>query len=145
MRRFLLFLVVFTAGFSACKSDTQPVVGGRMLSEEDVLVSAKFSDDNTFRIVCKGFPMEGLKGVAAENSAMESARLNAIYFIKRDFDPSVDPGVSGDVEHYEMRDAYAMVHYVVKMKGLKKKYHPGQNNPEKKSYENSEKDAPKQG
>ena len=100
------------------------MVGSRMLTEEDVLVKAEFTDDNTYRIVCKGYPMEGLSGVSAEKSSMEAAQMNAFYFIKKNFGNAVDPGINGDVEHYEMRDTYAIVHFVVKKKGLKKLYRP---------------------
>lgn len=122
MRKTSLVITIFCLCLFGCKSDTPTMAGSRMLTEEDVLVKAGFTDDSTYRIVCKGYPMEGLSGVSAEKSSMESAKMNAMYFVNKYFGNAVDPGINGDVEHYEMRDTYAIVHFVVKKKGLKKLY-----------------------
>ena len=119
-----LFLLSFVLLVS-CKTDTPPMVGGSPRSEEDILISAGFVDDNTYRIVCRGYPMPEYTGVQAENTAMEAARLNAIYFVKRDFDSSVDPGIYGSVERYERMNEHVVVYYIVRKKDLKRFYDPG--------------------
>lgn len=124
MKRFMLCLFALFLVPVSCTTQVTPSVGSSSRTEEEILISAGFTDNDTYRIVCRGFPMEGFTGVQAENMAMEAARLNAIYFVKRDFDPSVDPGRYGEVERYEKKGEFVIVYYVVRKKGLKKLYSP---------------------
>lgn len=89
-----------------------------------VLISKNFIDDNTYRIVCRGFPAQGLSGLQRNESAMRAARLNAYLFIKSDFVDSVAPDRDGSVEKFEVTRDYAVIYYVVSKRGLKKLLRP---------------------
>ena len=90
MKRYSLLLPLVFVFFVKCASDPEPltlsrsgpgVVPATGHTEEEILISAEFIDDNTYVIVCKGFPLPELTGENAINSAKEAARLNAISFI----------------------------------------------------------------
>lgn len=91
-------------------------------SEEkrDVLVKKYFRDDNTFVIICKGYPKEGLEGKMAASTAKEAALLNAQILAKETFKDSVNVFKRGGVENYEIQDDYVIITYVIKQNGLKK-------------------------
>jgi hypothetical protein len=89
-----------------------------------VLISKKFIDDNSYRIVCRGFPEEGLTGVQRTESSKRAARLNAYVFIKSEFVDAVAPDRDGRVEKFEVANDYAIIYYVVAKKGLKKMIRP---------------------
>jgi hypothetical protein len=97
---------------------------GRGPMSREVLISKNFIDDNSFRIVCRGFPEPGLTGIKERESARQAARLNAYYFIKSMFTDAVAPDRDGREE--EMTDAsdHAVIYYVISRKGLKKYLRP---------------------
>lgn len=97
---------------------------GKGPTAQQVLVSKGFIDDNTFRIVCRGYPEQGLTGVAKTESSRQAARLNAYMFLKAEFVDAVDPGRYGTEEKYDFTDSYAIIYYVVRKKGLKKMLRP---------------------
>lgn len=113
---FLLCAVVMT--LAMCSS---AAVGP---AASPVLISKNFIDDNTYRIVCRGFPAQGLSGLQRNESAMRAARLNAYLFIKSDFVDSVAPDRDGSVEKFEVTRDYAVIYYVVSKRGLKKLLRP---------------------
>ncbi|MCP4135311.1 MAG: hypothetical protein GY754_30360 [bacterium] len=141
----LILGIAITIQFTSCKkeapapgTDTEPLgmggpdeiddLGSLVMSlqgggytEADILVKQNFRDDNTYIIVCKGFPMKGTSGIVKDSSAKRAARLNAYYFAKKIFDNSVDPGKYGDIEKTEKMDDHIVIHYVLEMKGLKNK------------------------
>jgi hypothetical protein len=91
-------------------------------SEEkrDVLVKKYFRDDNTFIIICKGYPKEGLEGKMAVSTAKEAALLNAQIIAKETFKDSVNIFKKGNVENYDVQLDYVIITYVIKQNGLKK-------------------------
>jgi hypothetical protein len=89
-----------------------------------VLISKKFIDDNSYRVVCRGFPEEGLEGVQRTESAKRAARINAYVFIKSEFVDAVAPDRDGRVEKFEVASNYAVIYYVVSKRGLKKMLRP---------------------
>ncbi len=82
------------------------------------LISKGFIDDNTWKIVCRGYPMEGLSGTQMGESSKRAALLSAYYFIQQTFDDSVAPDRDGTTEKIEMKSDHAVLHYVVRKKGL---------------------------
>jgi hypothetical protein len=84
------------------------------------LISKGFIDDNTWKIVCRGYPLEGLTGLQMIESSKRAALLSAYYFIQQTFDDSVAPDKDGTTEKIEMRGDHAVLHYVVHKRGLKK-------------------------
>ena len=94
-------------------------------TSQQVLVTKGFIDDNTYRIVCRGFPEKGLTGVAKTESSRQAARLNAYVFIQSEFVDAVAPGRYGTVEKYDFTDEYAVIHFVLRKKGLRKMLRPG--------------------
>lgn len=114
-----------------------------------VLISKKFIDDNSYRVVCRGFPEQGLEGVQRTESAKRAARLNAYVFIKSEFVDAVAPDKDGRVEKFEVASDYAVIYYVVSKRGLKKMLRPEpkpESNQEPKPEPQTDKDAsPKPG
>jgi hypothetical protein len=104
---------------TACSG--QPRVAGGAPSIEDVLISRGFIDNNTYRIVCRGYPQGGLDGIQKIESSKRGALLNAYYFVQNIFDDSVAPDKDGRVEKFEVMSDYAIVHYVISKMGLKKR------------------------
>ena len=92
---------------------------GDRKTEQDVLISKKFLDNNSFSIVCKGFPKEDLTGIARLESAKRAALLNAYFFIQQEFDESVAPDKDGRVEKFDAGENQATVYYILKKDGLK--------------------------
>lgn len=93
---------------------------GKGPTAQQVLISKGFIDDNTYRIVCRGYPEQGLTGVAKTESSRQAARLNAYVFLRSEFVEAVDPGRFGTVEKYDYTNNYAIIYYVLRKKGLKK-------------------------
>ncbi len=86
----------------------------------EVLVSKGFVDDNTWKVVCRGYPLEGLKGIQKSESSKRAALLSAYYYIKETFNESVAPDKDGKTEKLDIFDDHAVLNYVVHKKGLKK-------------------------
>jgi len=85
------------------------------------LISEGFISDDTYEVICRGFPKEGLEGVQKEESGKRAALLNAYYFIQARFDSSVVPDRDGTVYKYDVQDDFVIVHYRIKKQELKKR------------------------
>jgi len=114
-RQKIIFLFLISLFFIFSCQD-EPNVGS---AYNETLVSKKFIDNDTFKVVCKGFPLQGSEGIVMKESAKRAARLNAYYFIKQEFKDSVKPDADGEVEKIEYKDGHAVIYYLVKKKGLK--------------------------
>jgi hypothetical protein len=85
----------------------------------NVIIDKGFRDQNTYFIVCKGFPKAGLDNVVQrKGTAREAALINAQFYAREIFDDSVDVFRNGSVEQTEYFDDYAVVHYVIEQVGL---------------------------
>jgi len=115
----LLFLPVLIAG---CASTHYPKVG---MTVEDVLVSQKYLNSNSFLIVCKGFPREDLTGQPRIESSKTAAVFNAQLLAADLFDDTVSPQKDGLVKKFVMKNDYAVVHYVITKSGLRGRQRPG--------------------
>ncbi len=117
MKKLIIALIVFSlAGVFMCAHKKSGV------DRSAVLVKKDFINDNTYVIVCRGFPREGLEGLQAVETAKEAALLNAQIIAREIFNDSIDVVKGGSVEAYEVneREVYAQVRYVIKAPGLKK-------------------------
>jgi len=90
------------------------------VDRSSILVKKAFRDDNTYVIVCRGFPREGVEGIQAGETAKEAALLNAQMIARESFNESVDVVALGTVEKYELKADHAVVEYVIKAPGLKR-------------------------
>src|SRR5271157_3988710 len=97
--------------FSACTG--QPKVAGGAPTLEDVLIRKGFVDDNSYRIVCRGYPQQGLEGIQKTESSKRGALLNAYYFVQTLFDDSVAPDRDGKAEKFEVMNDFAVVYYLI--------------------------------
>jgi hypothetical protein len=88
------------------------------------LISKGFIDDNSYRVVCRGFPEEGLTGVERTESAKRAALLSAYAFIQAEFVDKVAPDRDGRAEKFEVGSDSTVVYYVVSKRGLKKLRRP---------------------
>lgn len=102
--------------FLSCYPETE------VSNNKEVVVEKSFRDDNTFVIVCNGWPKDTLTGLARAQSAREAALINAQFSSKDLFDESIDTVKNGTVEKYEVLDDYARVYYVITKTDLKKHY-----------------------
>ena len=93
---------------------------GNIDTDREVLISKGFVNDYSYSIVCKGFPKEDLSGVSRIESAKRAALLSAYYYVQQIFDDSVAPDKDGKVQKYEISENYAIVHYLIQKKGLRK-------------------------
>ncbi|MBP7582946.1 MAG: hypothetical protein KBA61_02855 [Spirochaetes bacterium] len=85
----------------------------------DVIIGKGFRNPNTYFIVCKGFPREGLENeIQRRGTAREAALINAQFFAREIFDDSVDVVRNGNAEKTEYFPGYAVVHYVIEQPGL---------------------------
>lgn len=89
-------------------------------SKRDVLIKKYFVDDNTYVIICKGYPKAGLGGKEAMGTAKEAALINAQMLAKEMFNDRVDVITNGSAEKYVDAKGYAVIYYVIKFRGLKK-------------------------
>jgi hypothetical protein len=92
---------------------------------KEPLISQGFVDDNTYRVVCRGFPLEGSTGIQMIESSKRAALLGAYYYIQNTFNESVAPDKDGKAEKFEYLSDHVVVHYVVQKKGLKKMIRAG--------------------
>ncbi len=113
----MLFLLIVLNG-----CDEQSVKGP---GSKEVLVSQGFVDDNSYRIICRGFPLEGLEGLQRAESSKRAALLSAYYFIGQVFNESVAPDRDGKTEKIEYAADHAVLHYMIRKKGLKKMVRTG--------------------
>lgn len=87
--------------------------------KQEVLLSRGFVDDNTYRVVCRGYPPEGLSGIQQAESSKRAALLSAYYFIGQVFNENVAPDRDGRIEKIEYMSDHAVLHYVVSRKNLR--------------------------
>lgn len=114
MKKSTIIALMAVIGLSMCaqkKSDTD---------RSSILIKKYFRDDNTYVIVCKGFPREGITGIQAGETAKESALLNAQIIARESFNESVDVVKLGSIEKYDFRGNIAVIEYVIKAEGLKR-------------------------
>ena len=93
---------------------------GTDAGKKEVLVSRGFVDDNTYRVVCRGYPPEGLAGIQRAESSKRAALLGAYYFIGQVFNEAVAPDRDGRIEKIEYMSDHAVLHYVVTKKNLRR-------------------------
>ena len=89
-------------------------------TKNDVIIKKWFKNNNTFVIVCKGYPKAGLKEPAKTESAKEAALINAQFFAKDLFTESVDVIKNGNVDKYQIKNEYVIIYYEIKASNLKK-------------------------
>jgi hypothetical protein len=87
---------------------------------DEILIKKWFRNNNTFVIVCKGYPKEGLTGDARVESAKEAALINAQFISRALFNESVDIFKYGTIEKYSIYSDYVVVYYVIEMNNLRK-------------------------
>lgn len=85
------------------------------------LISEDFISNDTYEVVCRGYPREGLSGAQKEESAKRAALLNAYYFVQSRFDSTVLPDRDGTVVKYEVQEDFAVIYYRVHKKDIKKR------------------------
>jgi hypothetical protein len=90
--------------------------------KKEIVEKQYFKNENTFVIICKGWPKEGLTGVAQADSAKEAALINAQFTCRDLFAKSVDVVRNGTIEKYTVYDDYVTIQYVLKFQGLRKFY-----------------------
>lgn len=112
-----LLIMLVVAAFMMAGCDQGGVKSG---APRESLISKGFIDDNTWKVVCRGYPLEGLDGIQMGESSKRAALLSAYYYIKETFNDSVAPDKDGRTEKIEMKRDHAVLHYVVRKKGLKR-------------------------
>lgn len=111
----LFLLIAFVTVLAGCDQGGVKSEGPR-----ETLVSKGFVDDNTWKVVCRGYPLEGLKGIQKGESSKRAALLGAYYYIQQTFSDTVAPDRDGKTEKIEIMDDHAVLYYIVRKKGLKK-------------------------
>ncbi len=107
-----LLILTILAAFAA---------GAGAQEKREVLVKKYFKNNNTFIIICKGYPREGLARSQAMETAKEAALLNAQIIARETFKDSVDVVKGGSVLKYVEHDDYAVVHYALTQHNLRAK------------------------
>ena len=116
MRINLLFIIVTVILLSTgCDEKSVENTGPK-----EPLISQGFVDDNTYVVVCRGYPLQGSTGIQKAESSKRAALLGAYYYIKTVFNDSVAPDKDGKAEKFEYMNDYVVLHYMVRKKGLKK-------------------------
>ena len=90
--------------------------------KETVVEKQWFKNDNTFIIICRGWPNGNLTGKARIDSAKEAALINAQFTLRDLFDKSIDVVRNGDVVQYKVYDDYVTIEYSLTRAGLRKYY-----------------------
>ncbi len=85
----------------------------------DIVIRKGFINRNSYLIVCKGYPKEGLAGVQKDATAREAALINAQVIARDLFNDTVDPIRNGEAVKFEMKGEYAVVHYRVQKANLR--------------------------
>jgi hypothetical protein len=111
----LLMLIALMAVLAGCDQGGVTSQGPR-----ETLISKGFIDDNTWKVVCRGYPLEGLTGIQKSESSKRAALLGAYYFVQETFNETVSPDRDGKSEKFVMYGDHAELHYVIHKKGLKK-------------------------
>ena len=116
MRINITFIIV-TLLFLSVGCDEKSAENG---IKKEPLISQGFVDDDTYKVVCRGYPLEGSTGIQKTESSKRAALLGAYYYIQNAFNESVAPDRDGKAEKFEFMSDHVVVHYVVQKKGLKK-------------------------
>ena len=119
IKSLLLLSVITVLIFSGCDS-----VGVKSQGPREALVSKGFVDDDTWKVVCRGYPLEGLRGIQKTESSKRAALLGAYYYVQETFTDAVAPDKDGKTEKIELAGDHAVLHYIVHKKGLKKMVKP---------------------
>ena len=114
MKHALVFTLAAIALFTGCAAPVEVEV-----AETNPLVSMDFKDNNTWIVVCRGFPLNDTNKTVKIESAKKAAVLNAYHFIRETFNDNVVPDRDGKVEKMDVVGDYAVVKYVVRKKGLR--------------------------
>lgn len=112
-----LLMLLVIAGIAVSGCDQGGVKSG---APYEALVSKGFVDDNTWKVVCRGYPLEGLKGIQKSESSKRAALLGAYHYIQETFNESVEPDRDGKTEKIEVMGDHVVLYYVVRKRGLKK-------------------------
>jgi len=113
----LLFLAVLSASLIVFGCDRGGVTSQ---GPREALISKGFVDEDTWKVVCRGYPLEGTGGIQQGESSKRAALLGAYYYIQETFGDSVAPDRDGRIEKFVMMRDHAVLHYIVHKKGLKK-------------------------
>lgn len=109
MRSLLLVLLLFGV-FTGCDDEE---------GKTNIIVSEKFTSDNEYLIVCRGFPKKGLTNQIQINAtAQDAAVLNAQIYAKEKF-PAIDSVREGTIVKFDNDGKSAIVYYLINHKGLK--------------------------
>lgn len=117
MKRMIILVVsalsvtLFTGCFSDGIKDVRSMPG---------FISEEFTSDDTYMIVCRGYPKPGLTGLSKKESAQEGALLTAHAFIIYKFEDTVKPDVDGEVIKYIIEDDAAVIYFQIRKKNIKK-------------------------
>lgn len=96
-------------------------IGAGAQEKREVLVKKYFKNNNTFIIICKGYPRESLSGTQAMETAKESALLNAQMIARGIFKESVDVVKGGSVLRYIEAGDHVVIHYALTQINLRSK------------------------
>lgn len=88
-------------------------------ARREALVSKGFIDDNTYGIVCRGYPADGTAGVQKTESAKRAALLGAYYVAQEVFTGAVAPDRDGATKKIEYLEDHVVLHYVIAKRGLR--------------------------
>lgn len=89
-------------------------------STSGTLIMKYFKDDNTFVIICKGYPKPGVETGEARGTAREAALINAQVLAGEVFKSGINVITAGSPERYIDGKGYAMIYYIVRHPGLRK-------------------------
>ncbi|HSV98057.1 MAG TPA: hypothetical protein VLM75_14140 [Spirochaetota bacterium] len=89
-------------------------------STSGTLIMKYFKDDNTFVIICKGYPKPGVESGEARGTAREAALINAQVLAGEVFKSGINVITAGSPERYIDGKGYAMIYYIVRHPGLRK-------------------------
>ena len=88
--------------------------------ETKIVVEKQFRNNNTYEIICNGWPKEDLTGRARLESAKEAALINAQFTAREIFEKPVDVVRNGTIEKYDINNDYVTIYYVITYRNLKK-------------------------
>jgi len=84
------------------------------------LIKKYFKDNDTYVIICKGYPKEEALGMESRGTARSAALINAQMLGKEVFGKRFDVVTGGSPEKYIDFEGFAVVYYVIRAPGLKK-------------------------
>jgi len=84
------------------------------------LIKKYFKDNDTYVIICKGYPKDEALGMEARGTARSAALINAQMLGKEVFGNRLDVITMGSPEKYIDFEGFTVVYYVIRAPGLKK-------------------------